>query len=46
MESTEAYLHASRVPLEEVDLMTQEDYGQTTLFGEGFENECDGMCGV
>jgi 3'-phosphoadenosine 5'-phosphosulfate sulfotransferase (PAPS reductase)/FAD synthetase len=36
------YLHASRVPLEKVDLQTLEDHGQLNLF----ENECEGMCGV
>jgi hypothetical protein len=38
------YLHRSCVPLDMVDLSTPEDRGQTVLFG--FENECEGMCGV
>ncbi len=36
------YLHASRVPLDEVDFSTDEDHGQQVMFG----NECEGMCGV
>jgi len=36
------YMHASRVPLDEVDLSTPEDRGQSNLFN----NECEGMCGV
>lgn len=36
------YLHAQRVPLDEVDLSTAEDRGQFNMFG----NECEGMCGV
>ena len=36
------YLHRSCVPLNEVDLSTEEDRGQTDLWG----NECEGMCGV
>jgi hypothetical protein len=36
------YLHASRVPLDQVDFSTDEDQGQQLLFG----NECEGMCGV
>lgn len=38
----QAFLHRSRVPLDEVDLSTPEDRGQLSLFG----NECEGMCGV
>lgn len=37
----EGYLHAQRVPLDEVDLSTAEDRGQLT-----FASECEGMCGV
>lgn len=37
-----AYIHRSMKPLEEVDLRTAEDAGQTDMFG----NECEGMCGV
>ena len=36
------FVHQSRKPLGEVDLSTDYDRGQTTLFGE----ECEGMCGV
>jgi len=36
------YLHAQRVPLDQVDLSTAEDRGQLNLF----LNECEGMCGV
>lgn len=37
----EAFLHPSRVPLNEVDLTTREDLGQLTL-----DDECEGLCGV
>lgn len=37
-----AYLHAKRIPLREVDLRTEEERGQGTLWG----NECEGMCGL
>lgn len=37
-----AYLHAKRIPLREVDLRTEEERGQGTLW----ENECEGMCGL
>lgn len=36
------YLHASLVPLDQVDFSTAEDRGQLSLFG----NDCEGMCGV
>lgn len=36
------YVHASRVPLDQVDFSTDEDHGQQVMFG----NECEGMCGV
>lgn len=36
------YLHRSKLPVDQVDLSTDEDRGQLSLFG----NECDGMCGV
>lgn len=36
------YLHRDMVPLQEVDLSTEEERGQ----GELFNNECEGMCGV
>lgn len=38
----EQYLHPSAVPLDQVDLSTEEDHGQLNLF----VNECEGMCGV
>ena len=38
----ESFVHQSRKPLEEVDLRTAEEAGQTSLWG----NECEGMCGV
>ena len=38
------YLHNSRVPLDEVDLSTEEDRGQTTFY-DAWNNECEGMCG-
>lgn len=37
-----AYVHFSAVPLGDVDLSTEEDRGQQSLFGA----ECQGMCGV
>lgn len=37
------YFHRSCVPLDQVDLTTDEEKGQK-LFG--FDNECEGMCGV
>ena len=36
------YVHRSLVPLADVDLSTDEDWGQINMF----ENECEGMCGV
>jgi len=36
------YLHRSLRPLDAVDLSTQEDHGQLSMFGE----ECAGVCGV
>jgi hypothetical protein len=36
------YLHASRIPLSEVDFSTEEERGQLNMFN----NECEGMCGV
>lgn len=36
------YVHRDMVPLDEVDLSTEEDRGQGSLFG----NECEGMCGL
>lgn len=38
----EVYLHRSLVPLDQVDLSTEEDHGQFSLFG----NECEGYCGL
>jgi hypothetical protein len=37
------FLHRQRVPLDQVDLSTPEDRGQTVLT---FDDECEGMCGV
>jgi hypothetical protein len=42
--SSTPFLHRSVVPLDQVDLSTQEDHGQRNL--NLFENECEGMCGV
>jgi hypothetical protein len=36
------FMHASRVPLDEVDLSTPAERGQPDLF----QNECEGMCGL
>lgn len=36
------FLHRSCKPLDQVDLSTEEDRGQTNMFN----NECEGMCGV
>jgi hypothetical protein len=36
------FLHRSLVPLDQVDLRTDSDHGQTSFF----DNECEGMCGV
>ena len=38
----ELYLHRKLVPLDEVDLRTDEELGQPDMFG----NECSGLCGV
>jgi hypothetical protein len=40
--NTKPFLHRSCVPLDQVDLSTEEDGGQLNLF----LNECEGMCGV
>jgi len=37
-----AFLHRSLKPLEDVDLRTDEEQGQMTMWN----NECEGMCGV
>lgn len=37
------YLHRSLIPLEDVDFRTAADFGQMEW---GFQEECDGMCGV
>jgi hypothetical protein len=39
---TKPFLHRSCVPLDQVDLSTDEERGFQNLF----ENECEGMCGV
>lgn len=36
----QAFLHRSRVPIDEVD------FGETPADIDGFDNECEGMCGV
>lgn len=36
------FMHRSCVPLDQVDLSTAADHGQTDMFN----NECEGMCGV
>lgn len=36
------WLHRSCIPLEDVDLSTEEDAGQLDMFG----NECEGLCGT
>jgi len=38
----EQYLHRSLIPLDEVDLRSEEDMGQ----GDMFDNECEGVCGM
>lgn len=38
----EQFMHAQRVPLDQVDLRTHAERGQPDLFG----NECEGMCGT
>lgn len=38
----EQFMHAKRIPLDQVDLSTAEERGQLNLF----LNECEGMCGV
>lgn len=38
----DVFLHAQRVPLDEVDLSTDADRGQLTLW----QDECQGICGV
>ena len=40
---TQIFMHPSCVPLDEVDLSTDEDKGQLTW---DFNSECEGMCGV
>ena len=37
------YLHRQCVPLDQVDLSTAADKGQTEF---GFLEECEGMCGI
>ena len=38
------FIHPARIPLEKVDLRTQEEKGQLRL--EGWDAECSGLCGV
>ena len=42
----DAFLHRSLRPLPMVDLSTAADKGQMAFDPYGFENECEGMCGV
>ena len=39
------FFHRSLVPLDQVDLSTEEDRGQMGLF-DNWSEECEGMCGV
>jgi hypothetical protein len=41
-DGSEVFMHPSRQPLDEVDLSTDVERGQTTLWDE----ECEGMCGI
>jgi hypothetical protein len=41
----QAYLHASLIPLDAVDLSTPKGHGQLSLLG-GFRAERQGVCGV
>lgn len=41
--SEKLYLHRSMIPLEDVDFRNAADHGQMEW---GFQEECDGMCGV
>ena len=43
---SKAYLHRLMQPLDEIDFRSAEDVGQQTLFGDPFEEECEGICGV
>lgn len=36
------FMHSERVPLDQVDLRTDDERGQPDMFG----NDCEGMCGV
>lgn len=40
------YIHRSCKPLDQVDFRSAEDVGQGRLFEDGFQAECEGMCGV
>ena len=46
----QAYLHRSRLPLDEVDFRNAEDMGQLNLMdgliNDGLNEDCSGMCGV
>lgn len=39
---SEAFLHPARIPLDQVDIRSEEEKGQGTLF----DMECEGMCGL
>jgi hypothetical protein len=41
----QAFVHDSRIPLDQVDFSTAEELGQGVLF-DGWADECEGMCGV
>jgi len=43
--NSKLYVHRSLKPLDEVDLSTEEDRGQSTFF-EAWNAECEGMCGM
>jgi hypothetical protein len=38
-----SFISDQRVPLDEIDMTTQQDHGQQEM---GFDAECEGMCGV
>ena len=40
------FLHKSKVPLSEADIRSNEEKGIYSLFDEGFNQECEGMCGI
>lgn len=40
------FLHKSKVPLSVADIRTNKEKGILDLFGDNFNQECEGMCGV